>query len=99
MWGFIFRENIMLAYPAINPVAFHIGSWPVYWYGLMYLVGFLLAWGFLSLRLRYAPRGYTQVQLSDIIFYAALGAIIGGRIGYMLFYDWGVFISQPLTLF
>ena len=89
----------MLTYPNIDPVAFHIGSWPVHWYGLMYLVGFLGGWGLLSLRLRTSPRGFTQNQLSDIVFYAALGAIIGGRIGYMLFYDWRVFFADPLLLF
>ncbi len=89
----------MLTHPYINPVAFHIGSWPVYWYGLMYLVGFLGGWGLLSLRLRYSPRGFTQDQLSDIVFYAALGAIIGGRLGYMLFYDWHALFSEPLLIF
>ncbi len=89
----------MLSYPSINPIAFHIGSWPVYWYGLMYLVGFLGGWGLLSLRLRFSPRGFIQDELSDIVFYAALGAIIGGRIGYMLFYDWPVLFSNPLQIF
>lgn len=89
----------MLTYPAINPVAFHIGTWPVYWYGLMYLVGFLGGWGILSLRIKHSPRGFTQEELSDIVFFAALGAIIGGRLGYMLFYDWQAFISNPFLVF
>lgn len=88
----------MLAYPTIDPVAFHIGSWPVYWYGLMYLVGFLAGWGLLSLRLRVSPRGFTQEQLSDLVFFAALGAIIGGRLGYMFFYDWQALIADPLLV-
>lgn len=89
----------MLAYPAIDPVAFHLGSWPVYWYGMMYLIGFLAGWGLLSLRLYRAPRNITQDQLSDIVFYAALGAIIGGRLGYILFYDGGVLLADPLQVF
>lgn len=89
----------MLTYPTIDPVAFHIISWPVYWYGLMYLFGFLAGWGVLALRLRYSPRGFTYDELSDIVFYAALGAIIGGRIGYMLFYDWQIWLSNPLLIF
>lgn len=89
----------MLMYPNLNPVAFHIGSWPVYWYGLMYLIGFLGGWSLLSLRLRITPRGFTQDQLSDIIFYTALAAIIGGRIGYMIFYDWQDAITSPLLIF
>ena len=85
----------------INPIAFYIGSWPVYWYGLMYLVGFFMGWAVLSLRARYSrwDRGVTQQQISDIIFYAAIGAIIGGRVGYMLFYDWQVLMSDPLLVF
>ncbi len=89
----------MLTYPAINPVAFHIGPWPIYWYGLMYLVGFLGGWGLMALRVKHSPRGFTQDQLSDIVFYAALGAIVGGRLGYMLFYDFPNFIANPLLLF
>jgi len=89
----------MLTYPAIDPVAFHIGSWPVYWYGLMYLVGFLGGWSVLALRLRLSPRDFTQEQLSDIVFFAAIGAIIGGRLGYMLFYDWRALFADPLLIF
>lgn len=90
----------MLIYPAIDPVAFYLGSWPVYWYGLMYLIGFLGGWGVLSLRLRFRKeKEFTQDQLSDIVFAAALGAIVGGRIGYMFFYDWHALITNPLLLF
>lgn len=89
----------MLIYPQIDPVAFHIGSWPVYWYGLMYLVGFLGGWGILSLRLQYGDRGFTKEQLADVVFYAALGAILGGRIGYVLFYGWQSLLSNPLIIF
>jgi len=88
----------MLTYPNINPVAFHIGSWPVYWYGMMYLVGFLAGWGLLRLRLHFSTRGFTAEQLSDTVFFTAMGAILGGRLGYMLFYDWSDFISDPLLL-
>lgn len=86
-------------YPAINPVAFHIGAWPVYWYGLMYLLGFLGGWGALALRIRHSPRGFTQQQLSDIVFYAAMGAIMGGRLGYILFYDRLAVLHDPLIIF
>lgn len=77
----------MIAYPDINPVAFKIHSWPVYWYGLMYLVGFFGGWFVLSLRLRFSKRDFTQSELSDIVFYTAVGAIVGGRLGYIFFYD------------
>lgn len=87
-----------MSYPEINPVAFHIFSWPVYWYGLMYLVGFIAGWGLLVLRSRYSPRGFTDDQISDIAFYTALGAIIGGRLGYVIFYDWQALFTDPLFI-
>ncbi|MFZ2314041.1 MAG: prolipoprotein diacylglyceryl transferase [Gammaproteobacteria bacterium] len=85
----------MITYPAIDPVAFHIFSWPVYWYGLMYLVGFLGAWLLLAWRTKVSPRGFTQDQVSDLVFYGALGAIIGGRLGYMFFYDGAALWANP----
>lgn len=89
-----------MQYPEFNPVAFHIGTWPVYWYGLMYLVGFVGGWAALSLRLKYQDNPkFTQDQLSDLVFYGALGAILGGRLGYMIFYDWRQLIAEPLLLF
>ena len=88
----------MLTYPAINPVAFHVGSWPVYWYGLAYLIGLLLAWILLSFRARYNQQ-FTSEAISDLIFFSALGIILGGRLGYMIFYDWRMLLSQPLVLF
>lgn len=89
----------MLTYPNINPIAFHLGPLPVYWYGLMYLVGFAACYGFLAVRIKTSDRGFTMEQLSDILFYAALGVIIGGRLGYVLFYDRVDIIHHPLHIF
>lgn len=90
----------MVTYPNIDPVAFHIGPLSVHWYGLMYLLGFLGAWGFIAYRVKKQPaRGFTVEQVTDILFYAALGVIVGGRLGYMLFYDWPNFIAAPQTFF
>lgn len=89
----------MLTYPTIDPIAFHIGSWPVYWYGLMYLIGFLVGWGLLSLRVHFSSRGFTEEQVADVAFFAAVGAIIGGRLGYILFYEWWVIFTNPLLIF
>lgn len=88
----------MIAYPDINPVAFHIGKWPVYWYGMMYLVGFLGGWLALAIRQHLVPRSFTQDQISDIVFYTAIGAIIGGRLGYVLFYDFDVMMANPALI-
>lgn len=89
----------MLTYPQIDPVAFHLGFIPVHWYGLMYLVGFLGGWAVLALRIRMAPRALTQEELSDLLFYLAVGTIIGGRLGYMVFYDWQNMLIEPWRIF
>lgn len=89
----------MLNYPEMNPIAFHIGPLPVHWYGLMYLVGFTVGWGLLALRVRAQINPQLQLeQLSDLLFYAALGIILGGRLGYMLFYNWQEAIHHPLSI-
>jgi len=89
----------MLKYPDINPIAISIGPLPIHWYGLMYLVGFLAAWGLLSWRREQSTLKLTSSQLSDLLFYAALGVIIGGRLGYVIFYDWAYFVANPLFIF
>ena len=83
----------------MNPIAFHLFSWPIYWYGIMYLISFLGGWGLLSYRSHTSPQGFSSTQLSDIVFATALGVILGGRIGYMLFYGWHELIMHPLSLF
>ncbi|MDT8403359.1 prolipoprotein diacylglyceryl transferase [Sulfuriflexus sp.] len=71
----------------IDPVAFSIGSFKVHWYGITYLAGFALAWWLGTVRARQPGSGWNAEQVSDIIFYAAVGVIAGGRLGYMLFYN------------
>jgi phosphatidylglycerol:prolipoprotein diacylglycerol transferase len=80
-------------------VALAIGPLQVRWYGLAYLAGFLVAW--LGMRAR-AKAPWSRIkpeQVDDLVFYAALGAIIGGRVGYMLVYGVGELIANPLSLF
>ncbi len=79
----------MLQYPGFNPIAFEIGPVKVHWYGIMYLVGFAGAWWLA--RLRASRRGSTWKpnDVDDLIFYAMLGVILGGRTGYVLFYGLG----------
>lgn len=89
----------MLNFPYINPVAFSLGPIQVHWYGLMYLLGFISAWLLAHWRMKHYKLAWTSEQISDLIFYAALGVIIGGRVGYMLFYNTAELIHAPLTLF
>ena len=89
----------MLNFPDISPVAFQLGPLAVHWYGLMYLIGFAGCWGVIALRLKATPRDFSIEQLSDILFYVALGVIIGGRLGYMIFYDFHDVIYAPWRIF
>lgn len=76
----------MLMYPKINPVALQIGPLAIHWYGLMYLIGLFSAWILARYRAKKNGYDFSSEQISDLIFYAALGVILGGRLGYMLFY-------------
>lgn len=89
----------MLHAPDINPIAFHIGPLQVHWYGLMYVVAFLAVWGLGTLRARQPNSGWTEDQMSDAIFYGALGVIFGGRIGYILFYNLPYYRAHPADMF
>jgi phosphatidylglycerol:prolipoprotein diacylglycerol transferase len=85
----------MLIYPRINPIALHLGPFQVHWYGLMYLLSFLIGWQLVAYRAKRLPKPWTSEQIIDFIFYVALGVIVGGRLGYMLFYDLMNFLHQP----
>lgn len=89
----------MIPYPKINPIAFKLGPIEVHWYGIMYLVGFLAGWLLGRSRTRKPWSPITEEQLGDLIFFVALGVILGGRIGYVLFYNFDYFLSHPLWLF
>jgi phosphatidylglycerol:prolipoprotein diacylglycerol transferase len=71
----------------------------VHWYGLMYLLAFFVGWWIGRERVRAGRLGITEDQYSDLIFYAMLGVILGGRIGYMIFYGTHDLIASPLSLF
>lgn len=87
----------MLKYPQIDPVAISLGPLQIHWYGLMYLVGFLAAWW---LGRRRAHRlGLSYDAIETLIFYCAIGVILGGRLGYALFYDFDKLLANPLWLF
>ncbi len=89
----------MLIYPDINPVAFALGPVQVHWYGLMYLFGFILAYLLALWRVKHYGLPWTSEQIADLIFYAAMGVIIGGRVGYMLFYASHEWLAKPLMIF
>ncbi|SIS86161.1 prolipoprotein diacylglyceryl transferase [Neptunomonas antarctica] len=83
----------------IDPVALDLGFIQVHWYGLMYLIGFGGAFWLGSYRAKQAGSGWTEEQVSDLIFWGAMGVVLGGRMGYVLFYNFDQFLSDPLWLF
>ena len=83
----------------IDPIAIALGPLEVHWYGLMYLIAFASAWWLGNIRARRQGSGWNEKQLSDLIFYSAIGVILGGRAGYVLFYHFDYFLSDPLWLF
>ncbi len=89
----------MLTYPNIDPVALQIGSLKIHWYGVMYLVAFGASWWLGKRRAKQPGSGWTAEQISDVVFYGALGTVLGGRIGYTFFYNFSGFLADPITIF
>ena len=86
----------MLEYPGFDPIAFSIGPVRVHWYGIMYLVGFAAGWGLGRLRAKRPGSTWQPNDVDDLIFYAMIGVILGGRIGYVLFYGMSYWAKDPL---
>ncbi len=89
----------MLRHPDIDPVAFSLGPLDVHWYGLMYLIGFAAAWWLGVQRASLPHTPLNRKQVDDLIFYGALGVVLGGRFGYVVFYNFEQFLADPLWLF
>lgn len=89
----------MRSYPDIDPVAIALGPVAIHWYGLAYLAAFAFAWWFGVQRSRRPGSPFNAQQVADLVFYGALGAVLGGRIGYTLFYGFDRFLENPLYLF
>lgn len=89
----------MIAYPQIDPVVFALGPVQVHWYGVMYLIAFASAWWLGRLRAKSVVSVIKPQQIDDLIFYGAIGVVLGGRIGSVLFYNFSSFLDNPLYLF
>jgi phosphatidylglycerol:prolipoprotein diacylglycerol transferase len=88
----------MFVYSHPDPVALSLGPLHVRWYGLMYLLGFLAAWWLARRRAARPGSTWTPVEVDDLIFYCALGVILGGRLGWMLFYGTERIFADPLSV-
>jgi len=95
----------MLTYPHINPIAisigpvFGLGPLRVHWYGLMYLIGFVAAWWLARYRAKQPGSTWTALDIDDLIFYCAIGVIVGGRVGWCIFYGHDVIAENWLNVF
>ena len=84
-----------MKYIVIDPVILDLGIVKIHWYGIMYLLAFLLAYLLAKYKANLSQEWNTQ-QVDDLIFYGALGAVLGGRLGYMVFYSLPSFLTNPL---
>ena len=89
-----------MQYPVIDPVIVSLGGGlALRWYGLMYLLGFAAVWFLGKHRAKTDPGKWQAQEISDLVFYGAMGAVLGGRVGYVFFYNFDVFLGDPLYLF
>jgi len=89
----------MFTYSEIDPIALQLGPLAVRWYGLMYVIGILGGWWLGRVQARRPWAKITELQVDDMVTWIALGVILGGRVGSVLFYNFGEFIGDPLMLF
>lgn len=88
----------VLVFPNFNPVAVHLGPFSIRWYALAYIAALLLAWRLLHRLVREIPTVATPVQVDDFLSWATLGVVLGGRLGYVLFYQPGYYFTHPLMI-
>jgi phosphatidylglycerol:prolipoprotein diacylglycerol transferase len=94
------KRKTMLVHPQFDPIAIHLGPLAIRWYGLMYLLGFALFILLGRYRIKQNPEGaFTTKLLDDMLFYGVLGVILGGRLGYVIFYQLGYYLQHPLEVF
>jgi len=89
----------MLSYPSIDPIALHVGPLKLHWYGLMYMLGFVVFWWLGHARARRPGSGWEARDVDDLLFYGVLGVVLGGRLGYVLFYDLPGLLAEPWMIF
>ncbi len=92
----------MLIHPQFDPVAVSLGPLKVHWYGLTYLVAFVGAYLLATVRAKHSPfaeRGWTRQHVEDLLFFSMLGVVLGGRLGYVLFYKPSHYFAHPAEIF
>ncbi|MGH6916119.1 MAG: prolipoprotein diacylglyceryl transferase, partial [Geminicoccaceae bacterium] len=88
-----------IPFPQIDPVIFEIGPFAIRWYALAYIVGLIIGWQYCVWLAKKPPVLITKLQIDDFLVWATVGVILGGRLGYVLFYQPEFFLAQPLAIF
>jgi phosphatidylglycerol:prolipoprotein diacylglycerol transferase len=88
-----------MPFPAIDPIAIEIGSIAIRWYALAYIAGLLGGWWYVRWLAQRPPKPMSLAQVDDFLIWATLGVVIGGRLGYVLFYKPGYYLDNPLEAF
>ena len=87
-----------IPFPSIDPVLIQVGPFAVRWYALAYLVGLLVAWRYVRWLAKRPPMAASEIEVDDFLVWATLGVVIGGRLGYALFYGSGYYLDNPLAI-
>jgi phosphatidylglycerol:prolipoprotein diacylglycerol transferase len=90
---------LAIPFPDIGPVAFQIGPVMIRWYALAWIAGLLVGWLYCARVIKRSPWAITRQQIDDFLFWAIIAVIVGGRLGYVLFYNPGFFLAHPLDVF
>jgi len=88
----------VIPYPEFDPFAIHIGSFGIRWYALSYIVGLLLGWRYCLYLAKRVPTLVKSIDLDDFLTWATLGVVLGGRTGYVLFYQFDLYSTDPLEI-
>lgn len=91
-------SSYMLDYPNIDPIALDLGIVQIRWYGISYVVGILSAWGLLKIRIKKEHWHFNDEEVADLVFYAMVGIILGGRFGSVLFYNFSYYLQHPIEI-
>ena len=89
---------LSLAFPAIDPIAISIGPIAIRWYALAYIAGLLLGWKYVVYYCTKTPNIMSKRDVDDLLFWATLGVILGGRLGYILFYNLDYYLENPANI-
>lgn len=89
----------VLLFPQFDPVIVQLGPFSIRWYALAYIVSLLLGWRLVRVLARRPPAVATPVQVDDFLTWAVLGVVLGGRLGYVLFYQPATYLAHPLQVF